>query len=1273
MSMGFPGRVLRSRHRRRQQRRARTSSVQEVQQLEDRRLLSGTTLSGTAVEQAGATQAPDLLAFAQALTDAGAIFYGASFCPFCTQQKELFEDGGDFLPYVEVTNPDRTLNQAGLDAFDENGNGVIDGEEMAVFPTWEFADGSRLTGLQSLETLSTQSGVAIPDGAVPCFADLPDVGVLGGSPLLVGINGYDPNNDTLTYTVSSDNPLVSAELFSGNRSMHIDVAGYGSMVFELFETRAPRATGRFIELAEDDFFDNVIFHRVINNFVIQGGDPTGTGSGGSTLGDFDDQFDVDLQHNSTGLLSMAKSSDDTNDSQFFVTEGASRHLDFNHTIFGKLVEGEANREAISNTAVTNSVPDIPIRMETVDIFQDVENAVLMLKADEGASGSANITVTVSDTEGNTYTQTFAVTVTPDTVNGGPFLTDVSDIHVVAGDDFTIELNAMDVEGDALTFGIDTNLSDATGLSAITGNSITLSTSPDLTADIPIAVAVTQTGGSDTQDQIDQQIITIRIAPATPVVSVTATDDTADEAGLDGGEVQFSANRPIHFRDDFNGTSLDTDLWDLAEPSVTSTEGRTEFRANEAPEVSGGLLRLTLDTFNPFAPGGSFLGDAITTDDAFTRSDGLVFETRARIIDDAFNPLDRGLAASFFTRAFDTGARDEISLDVLSNDILDSEERIRTATSNDEALGQSANAAFSTASGLIATGFNTYRIEWFPDRVDWFVNDVLVRSETGTIPDDPMNFGLSLFAPDSTFTDAFDATLQPAATSAANETYFFEVDFVEIRRPVRDLTVSYSSTGAATDGADFTTGGTSVLLSSSTGAASASATVPVTLLQDTIAERSEDATLTIDADASYEVGVPASATVTIADDDPLPTMAEVEVRLRIDATATDSLSETDTLPDNEEWVDEWEEFFVEIWARVPDSEGFGVLTASADLTYNTDYFTATGVEFGAPFTTGQSFTIDDDMGLVDDITATATSNDAGGNRFVLLARVAFASVDTDGVAINSQTDYVTPMTDLDVMISNISVDVADTPPVTVSTGTLPQTEVWPMLLDLNDDHTVGFGDVTPFGQLFNESTSNTDAFKADFDRSMTVGFGDVSLLASNFNRTRSSTGRQTYDAGFPEEWRPDPLHASIAGSGETGDDAQVDESELSELAAALIEILRGAGLSDADASQLEGVAIEVRDLPGRQLGYARDGRVVIDVDGAGLGWFVDATPADDIEFSTSGPATERYDLLTALAHEFGHVLGLDHGAEGSLMDETLVPGERRLTDLDDLFAEPLEVL
>jgi large repetitive protein len=228
--------------------------------------------------------------------------------------------------------------------------------------------------------------------------------------------------------------LVTPTLLQGNRGMRIEVAGYGDMVFQLFEQRASRPTERVIELATAGFYDGILFHRVIDGFVIQGGDPTGTGSGGSTLGTFDDQFHVDLQHNQAGILSYAKSSDDTNDSQFFVTLGATRHLDFNHSIFGLLVEGKSVLDAIGKTATgTGDRPIYDIRMTTVEIFQDTENAVMMLKAAPAAIGQqANITVTVTDNTGNQVQDTFRVTVAADTVNGAPFLADLPDFQTTPG-------------------------------------------------------------------------------------------------------------------------------------------------------------------------------------------------------------------------------------------------------------------------------------------------------------------------------------------------------------------------------------------------------------------------------------------------------------------------------------------------------------------------------------------------------------------------------------------------------------------------------------------------------------------------------------------------------------------------------------------------------------------------------------------------------------------------------------------------------------------------
>lgn len=392
---------------------------------------------------------PDLVGLAQAIADSGAVFYGAGWCPACTAQKELFEDGADSLPFVEVTNPDRSRNEIG------------DDNNIDVYPTWVFADDTRVEGFQTLARLAELAGVDVPTSEDPHLAELTDETLLVGSPSFISLDGYNSLGGELTYSVSSDNPDVTASILEGNRSAVIDVEGYGDLVFELFEDFAPRATDRLIELAEADFYDDVIFHRVVDGFVIQGGDPTGTGTGGSTLGTYDDQFHPDVQHNRTGLLSMAKNLDDTNDSQFFITEGPTRSLDFQHTIFGVLVEGESNREAISETQrvrqldpsdpdfddgqITGDRPVNEITMNEVSIIEDTENAVLFLKAADGATGTATITVTVTNEAGRSVQRQFTVTLADDTFNGSPYLEDIPAITSPQGQDAVFQLSAIDVE------------------------------------------------------------------------------------------------------------------------------------------------------------------------------------------------------------------------------------------------------------------------------------------------------------------------------------------------------------------------------------------------------------------------------------------------------------------------------------------------------------------------------------------------------------------------------------------------------------------------------------------------------------------------------------------------------------------------------------------------------------------------------------------------------------------------------------------------------------
>jgi cyclophilin family peptidyl-prolyl cis-trans isomerase len=119
----------------------------------------------------------------------------------------------------------------------------------------------------------------------------------------------------------------------------------GDIVIELFADKAPKTVNNFVFLARDGYFDGVTFHRVIHGFMAQGGDPTGSGSGGPGYA-FADEFHPNLKHDQPGILSMANAGPGTNGSQFFITYGPTPHLDGRHSVFGRVIEGMDVVEAI---------------------------------------------------------------------------------------------------------------------------------------------------------------------------------------------------------------------------------------------------------------------------------------------------------------------------------------------------------------------------------------------------------------------------------------------------------------------------------------------------------------------------------------------------------------------------------------------------------------------------------------------------------------------------------------------------------------------------------------------------------------------------------------------------------------------------------------------------------------------------------------------------------------------------------------------------------------
>ena len=145
----------------------------------------------------------------------------------------------------------------------------------------------------------------------------------------------------------------------------------GDIEIELYAKQAPITVKNFAGLANQGFYDGLIFHRVIDNFMIQGGDPTGTGRGGNSIygTTFEDEFDPTLKHDGAGVLSMANRGPNTNTSQFFITLVPTPHLNGRHTVFGRVISGLEVVMAIGRVKTTpdDNRPIEPVVMEKVSV------------------------------------------------------------------------------------------------------------------------------------------------------------------------------------------------------------------------------------------------------------------------------------------------------------------------------------------------------------------------------------------------------------------------------------------------------------------------------------------------------------------------------------------------------------------------------------------------------------------------------------------------------------------------------------------------------------------------------------------------------------------------------------------------------------------------------------------------------------------------------------------------------------------------------------------
>ena len=164
-----------------------------------------------------------------------------------------------------------------------------------------------------------------------------------------------------------------SEQGSGNELVATMSTSKGDIHLRLFAEQTPITVANFVNLAERSYYDGLNFHRVISDFMIQGGCPTGTGSGSPGYR-FQDEFHPDLKHDRPGILSMANSGPGTNGSQFFITHGPTPHLDGRHTVWG-VVAGPEDQEVVDAIRQGDTIDKVVIEGDTAALLERTSDQI----------------------------------------------------------------------------------------------------------------------------------------------------------------------------------------------------------------------------------------------------------------------------------------------------------------------------------------------------------------------------------------------------------------------------------------------------------------------------------------------------------------------------------------------------------------------------------------------------------------------------------------------------------------------------------------------------------------------------------------------------------------------------------------------------------------------------------------------------------------------------------------------------------------------------------
>ena len=323
--------------------------------------------------------------------------------------------------------------------------------------------------------------LSISASAAPVIDLIPSASIPAGKSLTIPITATSSNGRPLAYTVTSSTNRITVEVHTNNpfwkmsvvqlaasnapgafqtpfRGGIATVTNIGDMTLMLFKDRAPRSVDVFMGLSCAGFYNsNTIFHRVIPGFMIQGGDPTTNGLSGPIFR-YDDEFHPRAIFSGSGQLALANSGKDTDGSQFFITLGPQRFLDFGYTLFGQLLRGFNVVTNVINTPrnSTNSTdrPYADVIITRASLVTNMTDMVITLTGTNLAGVSGAIQVIADDgLVGGRATNSFTASTVVDGSNSQAFLKTpaITNLFLTAGIRYTNYIQPLDLEGDAVSY------------------------------------------------------------------------------------------------------------------------------------------------------------------------------------------------------------------------------------------------------------------------------------------------------------------------------------------------------------------------------------------------------------------------------------------------------------------------------------------------------------------------------------------------------------------------------------------------------------------------------------------------------------------------------------------------------------------------------------------------------------------------------------------------------------------------------------------------------